>query len=60
MNKAITMRLDPGLIAEAKELATIGNRTLTNFIETLLKRRFVEPNLLDPRMDEGHIPLKRG
>ena len=39
MKHPITLRLDPDLLASAKGIAKAENRTLTNFIETLLKQR---------------------
>ena len=42
MKKAITVRVDATLLIEARRCARLENRTLTNFIETLLQRRVVE------------------
>ena len=42
MKTAITVRVDTDLLAEAKRCARLENRTLTNFIETLLQRRIAE------------------
>jgi hypothetical protein len=39
MKQAITIRLDPQLLAKARKQAEQENRTLTNFIETVLKER---------------------
>ena len=39
MKQAITIRLDPELLATARECAKQENRTLTNFLETALKQR---------------------
>jgi hypothetical protein len=39
MKQPITLRIDPILLAMAKQHAVMENRTLTNFIETLLKRQ---------------------
>jgi predicted transcriptional regulator len=39
MKKTVTFRMDPELVARAKGLARSENRTLTNYIETLLMRR---------------------
>lgn len=40
MKQAITIRLDPDLLANARLRAKEENRTLTNFLETALKERF--------------------
>lgn len=42
MKQPITVRLDSELLATARVLAKAENRTLTNFLETALKRRFDE------------------
>lgn len=42
MKTAITVRVDAALLIEAKRCARLENRTLTNFIETLLQRRVTE------------------
>lgn len=47
MKKAITIRLDPELLARARECARTENRTLTNYLETTLKRRIES---------RGHLP----
>jgi hypothetical protein len=39
MKQAITIRIDPELLADARALAKEENRTLTNFLETALKER---------------------
>jgi hypothetical protein len=39
MKQAITVRIDPELLAAARARAKIENRTLTNFLETALKER---------------------
>jgi hypothetical protein len=39
MKQAITVRIDPQLLADARALAKQENRTLTNFLETALKER---------------------
>lgn len=38
MKQIVTFRLDPGLLAKARNSAQRENRTLTNFVETLLKQ----------------------
>ena len=42
MRTAITVRVDAALLIEARRCARSENRTLTNFIETLLQRRIAE------------------
>jgi hypothetical protein len=42
MKTAITVRIDGDLLIEARRCARSENRTLTNFIETLLQRRIAE------------------
>jgi hypothetical protein len=39
MRKAVTLRLEPSVLAEARSCAEKENRTLTNFIETAVKWR---------------------
>ena len=39
MRKSITMRFDPDLLAKARLEAVRENRTLTNFIETVVRQR---------------------
>ena len=39
MKQSVTFRFDPRLLAEAKRVAGAENRTLTNFVETLLLKR---------------------
>ena len=38
MRQSVTMRLDPNVLKAAKRKAISDNRTLTNYIETLLRR----------------------
>jgi hypothetical protein len=38
LKKLVTFRLDTELLARAKGKADLENRTLTNFVETVLKR----------------------
>jgi hypothetical protein len=38
MRQSVTMRLDPGVLKAARRKATADNRTLTNYVETLLRR----------------------
>ena len=42
MKTAITVRVNAALLIEARRCAQLENRTLTNFIETLLQRRVTE------------------
>ena len=42
MKTAITVRIEAVLLSEARRCARLENRTLTNFIETLLQRRVAE------------------
>ena len=46
MKKLVTFRLDAELLERARRTAQAENRTLTNFVETVLKRSF-EPH--EPR-----------
>lgn len=39
MRKPITMRFDPDLLVQAKRQAARENRSLTNFIETIVRQR---------------------
>ena len=45
LKKLVTFRLDPDLLAKAKGKADLENRTLTNFVETVLKHAV-----------DGHLP----
>jgi hypothetical protein len=45
MRKPITMRFDPDLLAKAKLKAAGENRTLTNFIETVVRERVADVSL---------------
>ncbi len=38
MKKLVTFRFDADLLIKARQLAQVENRTLTNFIETILKK----------------------
>jgi antitoxin component of RelBE/YafQ-DinJ toxin-antitoxin module len=42
LKKLVTFRLDSDLLAEAKRIAERENRTLTNFVETVLKKAVEE------------------
>lgn len=48
MRKAVTLRLDLDLLAQARCCATRENRTLTNLIETMIKQRVSDANLFEP------------
>lgn len=43
MKQIVTFRLDPRLLAKARDSAQRENRTLTNFVETLLKQAVDNP-----------------
>ncbi|PTM49906.1 hypothetical protein [Phreatobacter oligotrophus] len=38
MRQSVTMRLDPGILSAARARAKATNRTLTNYVETLIMR----------------------
>jgi hypothetical protein len=57
LKKLVTFRLDPELLAKAKSTAELENRTLTNFVETVLKIA-VEGNL--SRGEQTTAPVKAG
>jgi hypothetical protein len=42
MKQAVTFRIDPDLLAAARQCASRENRTLTNFVETVLKQHIVD------------------
>lgn len=42
MKHAVTFRLDPDLLAAARHCATRENRTLTNFVETVIKQHLIK------------------
>lgn len=42
LKKPLAIRIDPELLAAARDCATHENRTLTNFIETVLRRHIEE------------------
>ena len=54
MRKTITMRFDPELLAEARLQAARENRTLTNFIETVVRQRVAAPG---PATRPGNAPV---
>jgi hypothetical protein len=47
MKQAISVRIDPALLARARRCAKQENRTLTNFLETVLKERLSRPAMLN-------------
>ena len=53
MKQAVTLRLDPTLLAEAKRIAGSENRTLTNFVETLLKTRIGSTSIPNASRDSS-------
>ena len=42
METPLALRFDPRVLAAARECARLDNRSLTNFIETALRRRTTE------------------
>jgi len=52
MKKPITFRIEQNLLEQARRSAQAENRTLTNFVETLLKMK-VAP-LDQPKRPTGH------
>jgi hypothetical protein len=44
MKQPVTFRLDRDLLEKARRTAAAENRTLTNFVETVLKRSIEAPN----------------
>ena len=42
MKTPLALRLDPEVLAAARECARRDNRTLTNFVETALRQRIAE------------------
>ena len=42
MKKPLAIRIDADLLANVRDCARLDNRTLTNFIETVLRRRVEE------------------
>ena len=61
LKTAITVRVDAALLIETRRCARLENRTLTNFIETLLQRRVAELASDAVRDGEGtQTPQKDG
>ncbi len=50
MRQSVTMRLDPDVLKAARGKATRDNRTLTNYIETLM-RRDLEMGAMEPVLE---------
>ncbi|HLI10552.1 MAG TPA: hypothetical protein VKY65_03040 [Alphaproteobacteria bacterium] len=50
MRQSFTMRLDPSVLKAARKKAARDNRTLTNYIETLL-RRDLQASTDEPRLE---------
>lgn len=50
MRQSITMRLDPAVLKAARNKAGSDNRTLTNYIETLM-RKDLEIEASEPSLD---------
>jgi len=53
MKKLVTFRFDADLLAKARHLAQRDNRTLTNFIETILKQ-----SLDGKEWDDGALKVR--
>jgi hypothetical protein len=66
MRESMTIRLDPGVVAAAKRRAQRENRTLTNYIETVLRRdlRLTEDDrtlsVIAPADIRDYAPVKVG
>ncbi len=59
LKQVVTFRFDPGLLAKARDSAQRENRTLTNFVETLLKQAVERPESgsgRKPDADSGRLP----
>lgn len=53
MRQSITMRLDPTILSAAKVRAKASNRTLTNYVETLLMNDLIDRNTVAKDVHEG-------
>jgi hypothetical protein len=42
LKRPLAIRVDPALLQAVRECASLENRTMTNFIETVLRRRVEE------------------
>lgn len=51
MRKPITMRFDLDLLSQARLQAARENRTLTNFIETVVRQRMADVSLVNDPSD---------
>jgi hypothetical protein len=58
MKKPVTFRIEQGLLEQARHSAQAENRTLTNFVETLLKAK-VDAIEQPKRPDSNHVMRKR-
>jgi hypothetical protein len=63
VRKSITMRFDPDLLAKARFEAARENRSLTNFIETVVRQRVADasptPDLSKAAVGEPSPPSRR-
>jgi hypothetical protein len=55
MRKPVNMRFDPDLLARARLQAVRENRTLTNFIETVVRQRVAEAR---PDTGSSDVPAR--
>ena len=53
MKKLVTFRFDPDLLAKAKKAADRQNRSLTNYVETVLKQAVDERSGSVPTPEEN-------
>lgn len=56
LKKSLAIRIDVELLAATRDCARRDNRSLTNFIETALRRRIEEMTEVDPAPDA--VPRK--
>jgi hypothetical protein len=55
MKQPITFRLDAELLAEARARAVVENRTLTNYLETVLKQHMADTRVeIERSAGSGH------
>lgn len=59
MKKSVTFRFDPDLLERARSHASADNRSLTNFVETAL-RRAIEGEAIRPERHDLVIPTNAG
>lgn len=57
MKHPVTLRIDPTLLQAAKHHAQVENRTLTNFVETVLRRHLATASA---GLDATHPPATKG